>query len=485
LSLISFIGGEVNQQSKRKRVLTGMALLIALAHTPLWAATIRVGGQCLLSEAITAANTDRPFRGCRRGRAADRIILPANSVHRPTRINNRVYGPTALPVIRSNITLIGRNSTIGPMPSGPIARVFAVGPTGNFRVENVTITGGESTTGAGVFVANGGDRRIGGRLVLLNSRVTGNTGCGIDAGSASDYGYGDPFALVFVGNSIISRNTGCGLAFGYGEGTIVNSTISDNQGIGAVAGVFNGDIRIFRSLISGNKGGGLATGYKASNLTIVNCTISGNSSSSAGGGVYAGDQSDALISNSTITGNSAQVGGGLYVGYLGGANLEGTIITGNVAPQGREAFRSEEAFSVDAAKFNLFGHSGDAGVVGFAPGASDVMPAESLDQILNTTLRLNGGPTATHALVPNSPAIDMGSNGACLPIRTDQRLVTRPRDGNLDGASVCDIGAFEYVPPRGAAPPPPPAVQEPPSSELPASGSSPEETPSSSEQQSP
>ncbi len=49
----------------------------------------------------------------------------------------------------------------------------------------------------------------------------------------------------------------------------------------------------------------------------------------------------------------------------------------------------------------------------------------------------NGGPTATMAIGPESPAIDAGD--ACPP--TDQRGVARPQ------GSACDIGAFEYVPP--------------------------------------
>jgi len=46
----------------------------------------------------------------------------------------------------------------------------------------------------------------------------------------------------------------------------------------------------------------------------------------------------------------------------------------------------------------------------------------------------NGGPTATHALLPGSPAIDTAENAFCPA--TDQRGA--PRD---DGA--CDAGSFE------------------------------------------
>jgi hypothetical protein len=62
----------------------------------------------------------------------------------------------------------------------------------------------------------------------------------------------------------------------------------------------------------------------------------------------------------------------------------------------------------------------------------------------------NGGPSQTHALLPNSPAIDNGSNilatGAGLT--TDQRGPGFPRfvDGNADSTATVDIGAFEAGP---------------------------------------
>ncbi len=58
----------------------------------------------------------------------------------------------------------------------------------------------------------------------------------------------------------------------------------------------------------------------------------------------------------------------------------------------------------------------------------------------------NGGPTQTHALLPGSAAIDAGDDNYCSSPEVngvDQRGVARPQDGNGDGVSACDIGAFE------------------------------------------
>jgi len=58
-----------------------------------------------------------------------------------------------------------------------------------------------------------------------------------------------------------------------------------------------------------------------------------------------------------------------------------------------------------------------------------------------TPLQNNGGPTWTHALLNNSPAIDSGDNTA-LPA-TDQRGYPRIVDGRNDGEAVADLGAVE------------------------------------------
>jgi uncharacterized repeat protein (TIGR01451 family) len=54
-----------------------------------------------------------------------------------------------------------------------------------------------------------------------------------------------------------------------------------------------------------------------------------------------------------------------------------------------------------------------------------------------------GGAAFTHPLL-GGPAIDGGTNTNCPP--SDQRGVSRPQDGNLNGAATCDIGAYELQP---------------------------------------
>jgi hypothetical protein len=71
------------------------------------------------------------------------------------------------------------------------------------------------------------------------------------------------------------------------------------------------------------------------------------------------------------------------------------------------------------------------------------VPSQPLSEILDTGLGNNGGPTRTHEVVVDNPAIDATNNGTCPPPARDQRGVRRPQDGNHDGAAICDTGAFE------------------------------------------
>jgi hypothetical protein len=54
----------------------------------------------------------------------------------------------------------------------------------------------------------------------------------------------------------------------------------------------------------------------------------------------------------------------------------------------------------------------------------------------------NGGPTETLALNDGSPAIDAGQTDGCP--KFDQRGAERPVDGNSDGSTACDVGAYEF-----------------------------------------
>ncbi len=86
---------------------------------------------------------------------------------------------------------------------------------------------------------------------------------------------------------------------------------------------------------------------------------------------------------------------------------------------------------------NLFSENGASGVEGATLAASDIVPTVGISAILSP-LGDYGGPTQTHLLVPDSPAINAVDN-ALIPagVTADQRGFPRIQ------ASRVDIGAVE------------------------------------------
>ena len=92
------------------------------------------------------------------------------------------------------------------------------------------------------------------------------------------------------------------------------------------------------------------------------------------------------IANSTISGNRADRGGGIsnsqYCYFCDSSSiltLNNSLIAGNQATAAPEI---DNTSIVNANNFNLFGANGNAGVTGFTPGPTDIVPGVSLAQIL-------------------------------------------------------------------------------------------------------
>ncbi len=177
-----------------------------------------------------------------------------------------------------------------------------------------------------------------------------------------------------IENSVISSNL-AGVSNG-GTLTIERSTISGNTA--AVCLRNQGDLVIENSTISGNTGQGVWNLY--GNLTIQSSTISANQGGGVGniGGRVA-------IANSTISGNVSQYGGGVlnaqycyrsYPCVPATLTLNNSVIAGNQATVGPE-IENDASSIVTANNFNLFGTNGNAGVIGFTPGPTDIVPERS------------------------------------------------------------------------------------------------------------
>jgi filamentous hemagglutinin family protein len=279
-----------------------------------------------------------------------------------------------------------------------------------------------NVSGGGVFNGDG-------IVTIVNSHVSKNTAQNEAGGILNRSGL-----LIIKDSSSVSNNsaaTGGGI-FNDGNTNIIDSIISGNTSSVFSGGIYNRNtLTVENSEISNNSGGSFGGGIDNFNsqgtasVTVTNSTISGNAATN-GGGIYS--NGTLLATNNTITNNAGQRGGGIH-NEGGAVKVSNSIIAGNIAPTDAEVFNTGTFNSLG---FNLVGQNGNAG--GFIIGTNDIVLAGAIETAI-APLADNGGPTQTHALIANSPAIDAG--GAIPGIATDQRGVIRPQ-GNAP-----DIGAFE------------------------------------------
>jgi len=305
---------------------------------------------------------------------------------------------TFAPAVTNAITLTGgellinKNLTI----QGPGARALALNGNAASRVFNIAYA---TVTVSDLTITNGHTTGIGGGIYSVNSVLT-ISNCSISGNSAS------------FGGGIYNDNAVSGTVL------IVASTLSGNSASSSGAGIDNV--------------GGTATGA----VVVVASTFSGNSSGTYGGGIYhlgLPPSSPTLkVIASTFSSNSASggSGGGIYNAF---ATLE---IGDTILKTGASGANLFNSGTVTSDGYNLSSDSGG----GFLTKTTDQINTDpKLGPLLN-----NGGPTFTHALLSNSPAIDKGKS---FGVSTDQRGAPRPYDfssiANASGGDGSDIGAFE------------------------------------------
>jgi len=401
--------------------------------------TIPTPGNCTLRDAVLSANTDTSVGGCASGAGTDTITF-----------SNSVIAGGTVSLTQASSILIESNLDVNGPASGTMeingmdnAGVLSIdGSYYRVSLNNLTISdglGGIVVGGEGVSVT------------LSNSNISGNNGRGL-VDTSDTYFTTSRITLI---DSTVSNNTAAARGGGIfsNSGAVValtRSTVSGNISDSDGGGIFveNGSLNLTDSTVSGNTafgvGGGIRSYDDDPNFTfsvrISNSAISGNSAGDAGGLVATG--SSLSINNSTISNNVAtNMGGGIVV--LGSiVNITNSIIAGNTASTVFEIldFFLASTFTIDN---NLFGDSSNTTAGAFVFGApvgsnifatSDGAQPTALSSILGP-LADNGGPTLTHALVANSPAINAALDTLCPS--ADQR--GEQRDNR------CDIGSFEFI----------------------------------------
>jgi hypothetical protein len=121
--------------------------------------------------------------------------------------------------------------------------------------------------------------------------------------------------------------------------TISGMTISNGNAVGDFGGgILNdddGNLTVTDSTISGNTadldGGGIDNDGEG-NLTVTGSTISGNTAGSDGGGIQTDTTPGTVtVTDSTISGNTAERGGGIHNGDDGAVTVTGSTISDNTA----------------------------------------------------------------------------------------------------------------------------------------------------------
>lgn len=383
-----------------------------------------------------------------------------NNIHRTT--------PAGL----TTATLI--NSRFMGNESVQLGGGFFLGATsGNAVVQNSLFRANQSVTGGGLYSAGdislqgsevvGNSAEMGGGLALTGSmatvedtQVTGNTASFSGGGIAVDA------ANLTLRNSQVLNNQavvdGGGVRLIYnGTATIESSELSDNRSdfgaglelsVGSAATVvdsvfFNNEATLYgggaqvddgsrlvttNTTFEGNRaleGGGILNRGK---VESINSTFSANTANSDGGAIRTtGAEADLTLHNSTLSNNNAgRLGGGIAAINTRSARLLNTIVAGN-----NSATAADVSGAVVDEGNNLIGTV--EGSTGFTNSRLVGTAAAPLNAQL-APLADNGGPTRTHLLKIDSPAINVGSSSS---LALDQRGLAR-----LVGAAV-DIGAVE------------------------------------------
>lgn len=365
-----------------------------------------------------------------------------------------IYSPGAVNVLMSNFSgNLARGLTPAMEPSPATGHGGAIYLTASGAL-NLSLSSFSGNTAA----KSGGAVYNGGTVNISDSALSGN----IAHSSGENQGGGALFnannAKVTVTRTAFSGN----LAPAGSGGALYNNlnagavTVSDSS--------FNGNIS--GSLSKAGRGGAI---YSEENMTILRVTFNANIATLNGlGGAILNNRAAVMqIANSSFLANVTPDGKGGAIANIdtpfpsgsdSTVDLRNVTLTNNRANSGGAVY-NEEAVSLR----NTIVAEGPAGSGGTCAGSKAVTDnghnlqhsgnacgatISSQDPKLEAPA-FNGGPIAsllTQALQPDSPAIDAGNGAVCsgAPVNNeDQRGKSRPNDGDGNGASVCDIGAYE------------------------------------------
>ena len=322
--------------------------------------------------------------------------------------------------LNSDVEIAGPAADLLSFSGADQSRVFNIGVGATVSLSGLTVRDGSAIDGGGIFVS--------GTLEITESVIRDNNAIG--SGLFTGYGGG----IAIDGGTLRIEQT-----------TVLNNEA--NYYGGGIATDFSGagSLDILSSTIAENEAvfvGGLAA-IGASDVVVSNTTISSNTATSGyGGGIYySGSASNsAIFTNITVTQNIVGNAGeaGIHLVYSDAVVLLNSIVAENIGGNGASSGSFDQASTN-----NLIGYGEEANG-GLDPAAGNLFLADGQSAGL-TSLSDYGGPTKTHALKQGSLAIDAGSTSAAeaAGLFFDQRGSETLSVDRVFGGQV-DIGAFEY-----------------------------------------
>ncbi|WP_293394080.1 CSLREA domain-containing protein [Nevskia sp.] len=360
--------------------------------------------------------------------------------------------------IKGRLTIVGKGIDVTVIDAGGIDRIAEVLPGAVATLSKLTVRNGREP-----FRGGGLDVNTGGTLSLQSCAVTGNlSSAAFEPGSGG--GIWNQGTLTIDASRIDGNRSSAGEgSFGAGGGIynlgsltvrdarFIGNSATDDDDSGQGGALYNeGTADIRRATFENNRTDDNGAGQAILNarngmLRLENSTVSRNTNGEPyrttaaieNGGFYDAPTASARLVNVTIAGN--EVYGLINRGRL---SISNSIIAGNglvADPENGVDQRDQNCLNEGAGTQFLQSGLLRGTDSGNCATTLLVLNADTFVTVLQP-LALNGWQSPTFALKPGSIAID-AAVGSCPG--TDQRRVSRPRDGNGDGIAVCDLGAYE------------------------------------------
>ncbi len=392
---------------------------------------------CSLREAIETANQNSGNHFIKLSSGTYELTIPS-----PSEADDDIDLDTSNSIgdldIRNDITITGKKDGSTVINAGELSRHFTVYQNSSLTLKHLQLING-FTSFHGGSISNSGSVKIENCLLINNLAISywhRNYG-----GAIANWGTLTIQRTEFINNTTAAGPGEYDYAFGgaiynFKTMTIRDSAFRSNRATtdgpyGLGGAIYNHGITdVGRSVFIGNstKDGGMAI-YNAGTARLSNTTISKNRTESSGlAGALQNEETLTLINSSIVDNNP---GAGLY--SFSDTQIRNSIILNNNGDTPINCYNQYTFYPFKTRGLLLGGGNTQC------EGDIYVADSETFTRVL-APLAQNNYHLESHALLPNSPAIDAGI-GSCSA--HDQRWQPRPVDGNSDGVALCDLGAFE------------------------------------------